>query len=649
MIKNLFTPMKIGALEIPNRFVVPPMVTNYCNSDGTTTERYISYYEARAKGGWGLIITEACAVDPRGRGFSFMAGLWNDSQIDSHRALTKNVHKYKTKIFLQIFHAGRQTSKKVMDMDPVAPSPIPCPVKMEMPHELTVEEIHDIVEKFGDSALRAKTAGYDGVEIHGSHGFLIAEFMSSFSNKRTDQYGGCLSNRLRFPLEIIENVRSKVGPDFPVGFRISADEFVTGGNTIVDTRAMAPILENAGINVLHVSAGCYASTDKFIPPSAVPHGNLTHLAAEMKKVVNIPVISVSRINDPMIAESLLAGGIADFVAMGRASLADPNLPRKTAESKFAEIRMCIGCEQGCLERLRADEPIRCLVNPKLGKEKELTIQPAKEKKKVLVVGGGPGGMTAAIAAAEAGHEVSLFEKSDRLGGQFYLASIPPGKGEFASFIHWQINQMHKLGVEVHLNTTATLHLIESKEPDEVIIATGAKPKVPHISGAHLQNVIFSFDVLSGKEEADQNVVVIGGGSVGAETANYLANQGKNVTLVEVLPKIAIDYEPGPRKYLLEELADKNVTVLVNSRVHSIKYNGVSVESGGIDKIFIPADSVVLAMGAKSDRELASKLKDKSYHVSVIGDAIKIRKALEAIEEGYLTGLLVSSLKSVETL
>ena len=645
--KNLFTPMKIGSLEIANRLVVPPMVTNFCNPDGTTTERYITYHETRAKGGWGLIITEACAVDPCGKGFSFMAGLWEDEQIESHRALTEQVHKHPSKIFLQIFHAGRQTSQNVIDMEPVAPSPIPCPVKMEIPHELSIEEIHDIVERFGDAALRAKKAGYDGVEIHGSHGYLVAQFMSSYSNKRTDQYGGCLSNRLRFPLEIIENIRTKVGPDFPIGFRISADEFVPGGNTIVDTRAIALILENAGVDVIHVSGGCYASLEQFIPPSAVPHGNLTHLAAEIKKVVDIPVITVSRINDPLVADSLLAAGNADFVAMGRASLADPELPKKAAQSKFNEIRMCIGCDQGCLKRLFEDEPIRCLVNPKLGKEKELAIQPAKGKKKVLVVGGGPGGMTAAIVAAEAGHEVTLYEKSDRLGGQLYLASIPPGKGEISSFINWQINQLKKYGVEVRLNTEATLLLIETKEPDEVIIATGATAKIPNLLGANLQNVIFSFDVLSGKKEVNHNVVILGGGSVGAETACFLANQGKNVTLVEVLPKIAIDYEPGPRKYLLKELKEKNVNILVNTKAHSIIYNGVSAVRGG-EKIFLSADSIVLAMGARSDKELASKLKGRSYHVSIVGDAIKIRKAIEAVEEGYLAGLLVSSLKNVES-
>lgn len=645
--KNLFTPMKIGSLEIMNRLVVPPMVTNFCDADGRLTERYITYHETRAKGGWGLIITEACAVDPRGRGFSFMSGLWDESQIESHRTLTERIHQHSTKIFLQIFHAGRQTSNKVIGMKPVAPSPIPCPVKMEMPHELTIEEIHEIVGKFGDAARRAKLAGYDGVEIHGSHGYLVAEFMSLYSNKRTDMYGGCLNNRMRFPLEIIKNVREKVGPDFPVGFRISADEFVSGGNTIVDTRAIALILEQAGIDVLHVSGGCYASTDQFIPPSAVPHGNLSHLAVEIRKVVDIPVITVSRINDPLIAESLVSSGIADFTAMGRASLADPELPNKAKQSRFGDIRMCIGCEQGCLKRLFEDESIQCLVNPKLGRETEYTIQPAREKKRVLIVGGGPAGMTAAIAAAEAGHEVSLYEKGSRLGGQWYLASVPPGKGEFSSFINWQTNRMKKLGVDVHLNTEATLLLIEKNDPDEVIIATGAKPKIPNLPGANLQNVIFAFDVLSGKKEANQHVLIVGGGGIGAETASFLANQGKQVTLVEVLPKIAIDYEPGPRQFLLKELKENNVKILVNTKVNSIIYNGVSASRGN-EKFFLQADSIVLAIGAQSDKELASKLKGRSYHVSVIGDALKIRKALEAVQEGYLAGLLVSSLKNVET-
>lgn len=272
MFKKLFSPIKIGEMEVPNRLVVAPMVVNYCNLDGTASERWIAYLEARAKGGWGLIITEDYAVDPKGKGYSRIPGLWDDTQIESHTELTKRVHKHGAKIMAQIYHAGRQTLHFISGSQPLAPSPLPCPVLQEMPRQLTVVEIHEIVEKFGDCALRAKKAGFDGVEIHGAHGYLIAGFMSPYSNKRTDGYGGCLMNRLRFPLEVIANVRAKVGNDFVVGFRISADEFVPGGRTIEDTKTIAAILEDKGIDVLHVTVGVYASVGYLIGPSSAPHG-----------------------------------------------------------------------------------------------------------------------------------------------------------------------------------------------------------------------------------------------------------------------------------------------------------------------------------------------------------------------------------------
>ena len=374
MFKKLFSPMKIGTIEIPNRLVVSPMVTDYCNQDGTATERYIAYHEAKAKGGWGLIITEDYAVDPTGRGFSCVAGLWNDSQIASHSELTNRVHQYESKIFAQIYHCGRQTSHLVTACPPLAPSPIPCPAMQELPDELTIDEIERMVEKFGDCAFRAQKAGFDGVEIHGAHGYLIAQFMSPYSNKRTDKYGGHLSNRMRFPLEIIANIKAKTGKDFGLGFRISCDEFVPGGRTIEDTKAMAILLEQAGIDVLHVSCGVYASVDKIVPASSTPHGWLASYAEEVKKVVSIPVITVGRINDPFVGDSIIAGGKADFVAMARASLADPELPRKAASGEFDEIRPCIACNEGCIGILFADQPIKCVLNPTLGKEAELTIE-----------------------------------------------------------------------------------------------------------------------------------------------------------------------------------------------------------------------------------------------------------------------------------
>ncbi|MCR4432289.1 MAG: FAD-dependent oxidoreductase [Tepidanaerobacteraceae bacterium] len=640
MLKYIFSPIKIGKMELSNRLVVPPMVMNYCNEDGTATERFIAYHEAKARGGWGLIITEDYAVDPRGKGFSRIPGLWDDSQIESHSRLTERIHKYGAKIVAQIYHCGRQTNHLVIGEQPVAPSPIPCPVNQEMPHELTVKEIKEVVEKFGDCAYRAKKAGFDGVEVHGAHGYLIAQFMSPYSNKRTDEYGGSLQNRLRFPLEIISNIKAKAGNDFPVIFRISADEFVPGGRTIEDTKAIAIILEDAGINAIHVSAGVYASADAIIPPSAVRHGWITDYAAEVKKVVSIPVITVGRINDPFVAEAIISSGKADLVSIGRGSLADPEMPNKAAAGKFEDIVQCIGCMQGCIERLFKNIDVKCLVNPSLGRELEFAIQKAGIKKKILVAGGGPAGMEAAIVAAKRGHEVHLYEKADILGGQYRLASVPPSKGEITTFITWQKKQLNKYGVIIHLNTELTAEIADEQKPDIVIIATGGKPFVPDIPGIDKPNVVAAHDVLSGKADVGPKVIIVGGGMIGSETANHLANHGKEVIIVEMLPQIAKDEEANVRMYLMKDLEEKKVVVYTNTIVKEIDDDGIKVERNGKTEKIGPADTIVLAVGVKPVNNLAEQLQNKVEKIITVGDAFEVRKALEAIEEGYKAGLEV---------
>ncbi len=640
MLKNIFSPIQIGKVRISNRLVVPAMVTNYCNGDGTATERYVAYHETKARGGWGLIITEDYAVDPKGKGFPNVPGLWNDGQIESHLKLTRRIHDIGSKIFAQIYHAGRQTSRVLIGCRPIAPSPIPCPRLQEIPHALRVTEIHDVVEEFGDCALRARKAGFDGMEIHGAHGYLIAQFMSLYSNKRIDEYGGDLLNRMRFPLEILSNVRSKAGSDFPVIFRISGDEMVPGGRTMEDTKTIAVMLQKAGVDALHISAGVYGSAYAITPPAAIRHGWITHFAEEVKKVVNIPVITVGRINDPLLAETILAGRKADLVAMGRASLADPELPKKAAAERVSDINYCIGCLQGCIGMISQGQPATCLVNPTLGKEEELRIKRSDLRKKVFIAGAGPAGMEAAMVAGKRGHEVHLFEKADRLGGQFYTASIPPSKGEIAGFIAWQRRQLEENHVFIHLNTKFTEEIVNEQNPDVVVLATGSTPVSPNLPGVKRANVVTAYDVLEGKTDIGRSVAVIGGGMVGSETASHLANHGKEVSIVEMLPEIAPEVNARSKPFLLKDLAEHNVTLYLNSMVKEILPDGLRIERDGREEKIGPFDSIILAVGVQSCNDLKFKLEGKVARLITIGDASAPRKALQAIREGYLAGLEV---------
>lgn len=640
MLKRIFSPIRIGNMEIPNRLAVPAMVMNFCNPDGTATERYTAYHEAKARGGWGLIITEDYAVHPRGKGFPNIPGLWTDKQIESHKRFTERVHAAgKSKLFAQIYHAGRQTLSSVCGGRPVAPSILPCPVMREIPRELTAEEIRMIVRQFGDCALRAEKAGFDGIEIHGGHGYLIAQFMSPYSNKRTDAYGGGLSGRVRFPLEIIADVKAKAGKDFPVIFRISGDELVPGGRNIEDTKAIVMLLAEAGIDAVHVSAGVYESSYGIVPPAAVDHGWITDYAAEVKSVVDIPVITVGRINDPLLAESVLAGGKADIVAMGRASLADPDLPAKTVEGRLEDINHCIGCLQGCNSKITMLQPATCLVNPALGKERELRIMPASERKKVIIAGAGPAGMEAALVTAAGGHDVHLYEKLDRVGGQFRLAAVPPWKGEIAGFIRWQRRQLDKHGVHVHLETELTEEIVLREKPDAVVVATGSNPIMPNVPGIENVNVVAAQQVLEGRAAVGAKVAVIGGGMVGTETAHYLASLGKKVAVIEMLPAVARDESAQARHFLIKALSEKKVKIYVESTLTEIGGEGrLTIVRNGVTETVGPFETVIIAVGGASCNDLAARLEGKVARLTVVGDALKFRKALEAVAEGYRAGM-----------
>lgn len=620
MLDTLFSPFTIKNKTLKNRCVVPPMVTNYCNTDGTVTEKFTAYHEEKAKGGFGMIITEGFAVAPGGKGFRGLPGLWNDEQIPGFAEFTKRIHKHGAVIIAQIYHCGRQTSRAVIDHAPWAPSAIPCPFSPDMPHEMTIDEIKLTVSQFGDCARRAKEAGFDGIEIHGAHGYLIAEFMSPYSNKRTDMYGGNLQNRIRFALEIIEDIRKKAGDDFIVGYRISADEYVTGGRTIEDTKAIVPYLEKAGIDYLHVTAGVYKTFDTIIPSMYFRHGWISDLAAEIKSISDLPIITVGRINDPNIANAILASGKADLVSMGRQSLSDPATPNKAKDGLWEEIRTCIGCHHGCVANLLANIPIKCVLNPTLGMESEYPDIKSDAPKNVMVIGSGPAGLEAAISAAACGHKVKVFEKNKWAGGQFRLGAVPPGKGEIINYINWQLTQLKKLGIPILYNTEVTLDLVKGENPDVIIAATGAEPIIPKIPGVDGPNVVTAHDVLSGAVNTGDRIVVVGGGCVGAETANHLAAHLKSVTLVEMLDQIALDEIVVPRWDLLKDLSVNHVRICTSTSVEEIKDGAVKVKGAVNEEI--PADTVVLAVGAKSVNGFAETLKAEGYDVRIIGDALK---------------------------
>ena len=636
MLNHLFSPFTLRGKTIKNRCTVTAMVTNFCTGDGKATERFIKYHETKAEGGWGLIITEDYVVEPTGKGFSNVAGLWCDKQIPGHSELTRRVHAHGATILAQIYHCGRQTNHNVIGRVPYAPSAIPCPFSPDMPEELSTEKIYSLIEDFGDCAARAKKCGFDGVEIHGGHGYLVAEFMSPYSNKRSDEFGGDLASRLRFPMEIIKNIRRKCGDDFIIGFRISADEYIDGGRTLADTLVIAPILEEAGIEIIHVSAGCYASCDAIVPPAHTKHAWTSHMAEAVKKVCSIPVITVGRVNDPRIADMLIKTGQADFVGMGRASLVDPAMPLKAHEGRFEDIRRCIGCNFGCLGLLFEDKPISCVLNPTLGREHECAIRKTNNPKNVIVVGAGPAGLEAAITAALAGHHVEVLEKDSRAGGQFRLAAVPPCKGEIADFITWQTTQLKKLGISVRYNTEATIETVKALSPDVVVVATGSTPSVPPVPGIRLPHVVTAHEVLSGASNVGMRNVIIGGGLVGAETAHHLAVQLKQVTLVEMLPEIAAGEALAPKWHLMRALEKYHVRIITEAKVKEVTEQNVVVEHQG-QTLSIPADTVIVATGSKPNHALADELAAAGVEVRVIGDALKVGLVMEATAQGLAAG------------
>lgn len=637
--EHLLSPYKIGNLELKNRMIVSSAVTRLCNADGTVSEGFIRYQEDKARGGWALIMTEDLPIMEGHVTYSNLPAFWDDSFMPGHIEMVKRVHAAGAKMGAQLYHPGRDAKEKIGGKYPVAPSAVRCRLSFA-PRELTKAEIDEIRVAFGKAALRAKNCGYDLVEIHAAHGYLIHQFLSARTNKRNDEYGGSLYNRNRFLLEVIAEVRKAVGPDFPLSVRINGSDYMNDGITPREAVYTAKLVEEAGADVIHCSQGSQDSFYAIIPPAAAGRAPYVGNAEEVKKAVHIPVIAVGRINEPGLAESIIASGIADFVTMFRASLADPELPNKVRDGRIDEIAYCIGCLQGCRGQNAKEQPFTCLVRPMTGHAHEYEIKPVEQPKNVAVIGGGIAGCEAAIIAAQRGHHVTIYEQSNELGGRWIAASIPPGKSEYNSFLYWQKVMLSKYGVNVELNTTIDAEKLKAIKPDAVIVATGARDMVPPIPGHDNSNVVFAQDVLRERVEYGHNVVVIGGGLVGAETADYLSEYGgRKVSIIEMMPEIVRDGEPNPTWYLMRDFKNDGVDIYTSANVTEIGDGYVRFKHEGVDKE-IAADTVVMATGLRPDAGFAESIKALGIPTIVAGDASSGKNGFQNIREGFMAGLNV---------
>ncbi|MFC1860794.1 FAD-dependent oxidoreductase [Chloroflexota bacterium] len=655
----LFEPVKIGKMECKNRIAMAPMgIMGLINPDGSPAQRAVDYYIERARGGVGLIITALFKVENEIDALKDIAGI-GTAVLAPFGELSEAVHALGTKIFVQLTAGFGRTARLTWLRDkPVSSSAVPHYWEPDiLCRPLTVEEVEKIVQAFGTAAEIVAAAGIDGVELHGHEGYLLDQFTTALWNRRTDKYGGDLRGRLTFPIKALREIKQRVGADFPVQYRyglkhymkglnqgaLKNEEYVEAGRDIGEGLEMAKLLEEAGFDALHVDAGCYDSWYWPHPPTYQEYGCMVDMAAMVKEVVNIPVIAVGRLEVPELAEQVLQEGKADIIALGRGLLADPNWPMKTRDSATDDIRPCIGCHDGCMGRFPTRRPLSCAVNPACGRERLYQLVRAEKPKKVMVVGGGVAGMEAARVTAIRGHKVTLYEKGKSLGGHLIEASVPEFKESLRKLLRWYEGQLKKLDVEIILETEVSMPLVDRENLDILFVATGSTIAMPDIPGVERSNVATCIDILLGKRNCGEKVLIAGGGLTGCEVALWLAEQKKEVTIVEMLPGLMDDGIPVPhmnKVLLLDLLSANNVNVIANASIREITDDGAIIESGTAQKRAIKADTVVLAMGLKSDNKLYDELRGKVAQIYALGDCVQPRNIMGAIWDAYQVGQAV---------
>jgi len=621
MLDALKSPIMIGNLKVRNRVVLPPMATRFASENGAVTKQLIDYHVERAKGGVGLQIVENAAVQENVP--PYVLRMHAHGMIPGFNELAESIKGWGAKAAIQLHYWG------------------PPPFTAD-PNLLTAEQISSLIEDFAAAALRVKMAGFDLVEIHGAHAYLLAQFLSARTNRRSDEWGGTWEKRANLFIAIIRRIREKVGTDFPLSLRISGDEFIEGGRTIEETERLVPLFQEAGINLLHVSAGGPETREWTGLPMALPRGTLVNLAERLKKRVDIPVIAVGRINDPRLADRIIREGKADMVAFGRALIADPYLVQKAFRGKFEDMRQCTACLDCRMRVVDLGRKMKCSVNADLGKEGDSYLFPALKPKKVMVIGGGPSGMEAARIAKLRGHRVSLYEREKKLSGQLNLAIIPPHKEELKNILDYLDHQMRNLKIPVKLGVKVDADLILKVKPDVVIIATGSKPALPSFEGPAPSKVLFGPDILEKKLPKEENFLIIGGGSLGCELAEYLVEKGKKVSVVEILDQIAADAESNARKLLAQRLAEKKVSLYTHSQVQKFDGNKAIVVKEKGEAFELPVEVIVAAVGVVPN-PLSIKGIEKmkpAPEIYVIGDSRQPGKIMEAIHDGNRIGRII---------